>query len=222
MSLFTDILSGSDGVYSLTNRPDLVQESKLAIRQETLAAHRCEKWKKDISELLLLVSSSSGGIYQLDIPTYLPQYKQIAYIRTYDAIASTPGNIILGGDNEIAPDAIFDEYQSEKVNVWYVGGTNLNIKFQAAQTGLIVGYYANPVLNPEANYESWIAREQPAVIVIGAAMRVLDTIGYNDAARRLESMLIGNPDHGNNPTRANPTGGEYMLLKQSFLESFGR
>lgn len=220
MSLFTDLLSGSDGVYSLTNRPDLVAESKLAIRQETLAAHRCEKWKKDKKEIYLPLASAS--LFSIDIPTYFPNYRQMEWIRPYDSVAQSPAGFVLTGDQELAPDAIFDEYANEKTNVWYVAGDNLNIKLSAAWDSFLVGYYANPVLLPEANYESWIAREQPAVIVLGATIRVLDMIGYNDAARRLDSLLVGSPDHGNNPSRANPTGGEYMLLKQSYLESFGR
>lgn len=217
MSLFTDTLSGSDGVYSLTNRPDLVAESKLAIRQETLAAHRSEKWKKDKVELYLPLTSAS--LFALDIPTYLPNYRQIEWIRPYNSVTQTPAAFVMAGNEELAPDAIFDEYMAEKSNVWYVAGNNLNIKLAAAYDSFLIGYYANPVLLPEANYESWIAREAPAIITIGAAQRVLDAIGFNDAARRLEVLLLGSLAGS---TRANPQGGEYLLLKQAYLESFGR
>lgn len=216
MSLFTDILSGSDGVYTITNRPDLIVESKLAIRQATLAAHRFEKWKKDKKEVYLPLTSSS--LFQLDIPTYLPGYRQIEWIRPYDSVSQSPANYVLGGSEELAPDAIFDEYGNEKVNVWYVAGDSLNIRLGAAYDSFLIGYYANPTLMPEDSYESWIAREAPAVIVIDAARRILESIGYQEAASRLAIMLYG-PPPGN---AANPTGGEYMLLKQSFLESFGR
>lgn len=217
MSLFSDILAGADGVYTVTNRPDLVVETKLAIRQATLAAHRCEKWKKDMDEIFLPLTSASS--FQLDTSVYLPSFKQIAYIRPYDSVSQSPANFILAGENEVAPDAIFDEYGAEKVNTWYIAGTSLNIRLQAAYNSFLIGYYKNPVLLPEGAYESWIAREQPAVIVIDAARRVLEMIGYQEAAARLKIMLFGEMPGS---SASNPSGGEYMLLKQSNVEGFGR
>lgn len=217
MSLFTDILSGSDGVYSLTNRPDLVIESKLAIRQATLAAHRCDKFFKDKLEVYLPLTLATG--FQLDIPTYLPNWRQMEFIRPFNSVSQSAATFILGPDEMIAPDAIFDEYTNEKVNVWYVAGNSLNIRLQSAWDSFLIGYYANPVILPEGSYESWIAREQPSVIVLDAASRVLNAIGYNEAAKTLEVLLVGG-DPGS--SRAHPTGGEYMILKQSNLEAFGR
>lgn len=216
MSLFTDIVSGSDGVYTLTNRPDLVAETKLAVRQATLAAHRCEKFMKDEVEVFLpLVSASS---FQIDIPSYFPRWRQFSYIRPFDSVAQSPAPFVLGGNEMVAPDAIIDEYGSVKTNVWYVGGTNLNIRLSGNYDSFLVGYYSNPLLSPEDSYESWVARDQPAVIVIDAARRVFEAIGYQEAAARLAILLYG-PPPGN---MASPTGGEYMILKSSNLEAFGR
>lgn len=216
MSLFTDLLSGSDSVYTLTNRPDLVAESKLAIRQATLAAHRCEKFRKDIAEIYLPLTSSSS--FQLDIPSYFPRWRQFAYIRPYNSVSQSPADFVLGGNEEVAPDGIIDEYGTVKTNVWYVAGTNLNIRLGAAYDSFLIGYYSNPLLLPEDSYESWIAREHPSVIVIDAARRVLESIGYQEAAARLAILLYG-PPPGN---AKNPTGGEYGLLITSNLEAFGR
>lgn len=215
MSLFDDMLSGSDGVYTITNRSDLVAESKLAIRQATLAAHRSDYFPRDLIELL--VAPGSASIFQLDIPTYFLNWRAFKYLRPYDSVGAALSGILIGAAEFLAPDAILDEYLVEKVNVAYVAGNNLNVRLQEAYDSLIVGYYANPILSPEASYESWIAREQPAVVVLDAAARVLTAIGYEEAAGRLRIMLYG---VGGSP--ANPTGGEYMLLKQSALEGVGR
>lgn len=213
MALFDDILAE---VYSLTQRSDLIAETKIAVRQATLAAHRSEYFKKDLEELSLPLTSSS--VFQLDIPTYFPNWRSFAFIRPYDVLTGNFAKIVLGPNQEIAPDAIFDEYLDEHVNVWYIGGSNLNIRFESAFDGLVVGYYKNPVLTPDAAYESWIAREQPAVIVIDAAKRVFESIGWTEAANRLGVMLFG-PSPGN---ASYPLGGEYMLLKQTYLEGAGR
>ncbi len=213
MSLFDDTLAE---VYTLTGRPDLVAETKIALRQATLAAHLSEVFPRDRVEIPLTLTSAQ--IFQLDIPTYFPNWRSFAYIRPYDLTTGSFSDIIIGPDQFIAPDGIFDEYLIEKVNVAYVAGNNLNIRLSAAYGGLVVGYYQRPVLTPDAAYESWIAREHPAVVILDAAKRVLDIIGYQEAAARLGILLYG-PPPGN---AANPTGGEYMQLKQANLEGAGR
>lgn len=216
MALFDDIVSGSDGVYSVTNRPDLVTETKLAVRQATLAAHRSDFYPRDRIELGLPLTSAA--LFQLDIPTYFPNWRAFNYLRPYDTVTGSLSNIILGPDEMLVPEAVLDEYLVEKVNIWYVAGNNVNIKLEAAYGGLLVGYYANPVLAPEGAYESWIAREQPALIVLDAAKRIFESIGWAEQAARLGIMLFGSPP-GN---AASPTGGEYMLLKSSALSGSGR
>lgn len=216
MSLFDDIVSGSDGVYSITNRPDLVAETKLAVRQATLAAHRSDYYPRDRIELGLPLTSAA--LFQLDIPTYFPNWRAFSWLRPYDLVTGSLSSIVLGPDEMLAPDAILDEYLIEKVNIWYVAGNNINIKLEAAYGGLLFGYYANPVLSPEGSYESWIAREQPALIVLDAAKRVFESVGWAEQAARLGVMLFG-PGPG---TPSNPTGGEYALLKSSSLTGAGR
>lgn len=213
MSLFSDLISGPDGVYTLTNRPDLVAETSLAVRQATLAAHRSDYYKKDIVELL--VSPGSAAVHQLDISSLFPNLRNFAYIRPYDSVGASPASFLL---EPLKPDGIFDEYLVEKVNVYYVAGNNLNVKLAAAFDSFLVGYYSNPVLSPDAAYESWIARSQPALIVIDATRRIFDSIGYNDAARRLDTLLFGPPPG----TISMPTGGEYQLLKMTEIEDQGR
>ena len=213
MSLFSDIISGSDGVYTLTNRPDLVMETALAVRQATLAAHRSDYFKKDIVELL--ISPGSASLFQLSISSLFANHRNFAYIRPYDSVGASPAPFFL---ESMKPDAILDEYLVEKTNVYYTAGDNLNIRLGSAYDSFLVGYYANPVLSPDSSYESWIARQQPAVIVIDAAKRVLEMIGYIEAANKLGVLLYG-PSPG---TAQMPMGGEYMLLKMSEIEDYGR
>lgn len=214
MSLFSDIVSGADGVYTLTNRPDLVAETALAVRQATLAAHRSDYFKKDITEIL--ITDGAASIFQLSISSLFVNWRNFAYIRPYDSLSASAASFLL---DPIKPDGIFDEYLIEKTNVYYTAGDNLNIRLAANWDSFIVGYYTNPVLSPDAAYESWIARSQPAVIVIDAAKRVFEMIGYIEAANKLGVLLYG-PNPGS--SAQNPSGGEYMLLKMSEIEDQGR
>ena len=214
MSLFSETV---DQVYSLTNRPDLVAETALAVRQATLAAHRIEFFVRDIREFLLGPFTPSAANYQLDIPTYFSRWRAFQYLRPYDSVSQSASKILIGYNEFLAPDAIFDEYLIEKMNVAYVAGSNLNVKLEAAYDSFLCGYWQNPVVSPDASYESWIARDAQDIIIVDATMKVFLMIGYEDAAARLKTILFGpNGDYHN------VTGGLYMTLKSSYLTGAGR
>lgn len=210
MSQFSDLVAD---VYTLTNRSDLVAETALAVRQATLAAHRSDFYPRDVSEIPVTFAPPGASRYQIDISTF-PQWRAFSYIRPFDVATNSAADFLL---EFLRPDAIFDEYLIERVNVAYVAGSNLNINLQSAWDGFLVGYYVNPTLSPDAQYSSWIATVQPSIVVIDAAHRVLATIGYDEAAQRLRSML-----YGPNGAPNNVTGGEYALFKANALEEQGR
>jgi hypothetical protein len=213
MSLFSDIV---DQVYTVTNRLDLVAETALAVRQATLAAHRSEMFVRDLQELLV-GPLTAASVFQLDIATYFPNWRAFAYLRPYTFASASPSGIIIGPNEFIAPDGIFDEYLAEKTNVAYVAGSNINIRLEGNYDSFICGYYQNVVTLPVASYDSWIARDASDIIVIDAAYRVLQSIGWDEAAARLKVLLFGpNGDYHN------VVGGLYATLKTSFLIGAGR
>ncbi len=198
MSQFSDL---QDAVYSITNRTDLVAETSLAIRQATLAAHRSDYYPGDLEELL--ITPTAASVFQLDIPSLFVNWRAFQYIRPYDTISGTPADFLL---EAIRPDGLFDDYMVAKINVFYVAGTNLNIRLGADYGGFIVGYYKNPVLSPDASYDSWIATQHPACIVNEAAARVMHMIGFEEAAARIKKLAEQ----------------ELALFKQSNLEELAR
>lgn len=216
MSLFSDLISGADGVYSITNRPDLIAETALSVRQATLAAHRSDLYPRDRFEQQLTITPAAE-VWQLDIPSVFTRWRKFSYIRPFDALTSALSKIVLGRNDFLEPDAILDEYLEEKLNIAYIGGNNLNIRFETAFDGILVGYWQNPLLLPEASYESWIARDFPAVVVLDAARRVFGMIGYEEAASRLNRILFGGSEGNWN----NIVGGEVSLFRAAALESAG-
>lgn len=209
MSQFSDLVAD---VYTITNRPDLVAETALAVRQATRAAHRSDYYPKDLVETLVVLGSAQS-LVQLDM-TQFARWRSFRYIRPYDTTSQSAAKFFL---ENLAADAIFDEYLNEKVNVYYVGGTNCNIKLGAAYSGFLVGYYADPLLVPDAAFNSWVVNDQPALIVIDAAQRLLASIGYDEAAQRLRALV-----YGPNGSPLNVTGGEYAILKTNALEEQAR
>src|SRR5689334_18190626 len=115
MSQFSDIVND---VYTITNRSDLVAETALAVRQATLAAHRSDFYRKDILDSL--IGFTSASVLQIDIPSTFPNWRAFAYIRPYDTVSQSPSSIIIARDSFLKPDAILDEYLTEKTNVAYV------------------------------------------------------------------------------------------------------
>lgn len=206
MSLFSDT---ADQVYTLTNRSDLTAETSLAVRQATLGAHHSDKYLRDLFELQVAVTPAA--VFSLDIPTYFPQYRQFKYIRPYDLVTGSFASFFL---EFLAPDAIFDEYLIEKVNVAYVAGTNLNMKLQGDYGGFVVGYYKNPILSPDGSYNSWIAQDFAHIIVMEASIRIFTMIGYEEAAGRMRRLLY-EPGADGAPS-------EFNRFRAAALEEIGR
>lgn len=210
MALWDDIVND---VYSLTNRQDLVAETALAIRQETQAAHRSDFYKRDLQEVQVILGVASA-VHQIPIDVYFPNWRAFNYIRPYTVATVSFSPIVIGRNQFLAPDAILDEYLTEKTNIAYVGGSNLNIRLEGAYDGFVVGYYTNPVVSPSSAYASWIAEEYNSLIVLGAALRVFMSIGYEEAAARLKTLL-----YGPNGDAKNITGGEYALLRDANIDN---
>lgn len=210
MPLFTDMLND---VYSITNRPDLVAESKLAIKQATMAAHRSEHYKRDLVDGQQVAVSAAISNWQLSISALFPRWRQFSYLRPYTVLTGSLSKIVIGRNQFLDPDGILDDYLEEKTNVAYIAGDNLNVRLESAYDGLLISYYQNPDTN-EASYTSWVATDFPGVIQIDAARRVFGMIGYEEAAARLTQLLFGSP----NGSWQNIQGGEAAIFRASALE----
>jgi hypothetical protein len=86
--------------------------------------------------------------------------------------------------DEISPDDLIDIYNWEKTDVFYVAGTNLNIRSSTPLGNGQFGYYAFPILNINSTplYNSWIAQMFPYAIVYKAAGQIFKKIGQAAAA----------------------------------------
>jgi hypothetical protein len=206
MSLFSDTV---DAVYTLTGRADLVAETALAVRQATQSAHRSDYYPRDMTEVAIPLTAAA--VFQLDIPTFFPRWRAFSYMRPYDTLIGTPASYLI---EFIKPEAIFDEYLTEKLNVAYAAGTNLNVRMAAAVNGFIVGYYLNPVLSPDGAYASWVAEDHPSIIVLDAAIKIFGMIGYEEAAGRLRRLLYDPGPEG--------APSEFNRFRGAALEEHGR
>ena len=198
---FTELL---DEVYDLTNRPDLVSVTKLAVRAATLKAHKTDFYSRDIHEVGVEFSSSEF-IQSLDLPSFISNYRAMKYIRRMDDVAATAASDAEGGFIEIiTPDEVLDAYGVNRTDIAYVAGRMLAIRSSVEFNTMMLGCYVLPIVR-EGAYSSWVADLYPSAIVTEASRRVFKTIGQDDQSATYKDLVIE----------------EYILLKMSALTDVG-
>lgn len=179
-----------------TKRPDLEASARSAIRTATLYYHRREKFWKDLITVTV-GGMASGFIQQIDIADKLPNFRQLNGVRVtgYDRFLE----IVNAND-------LLDLDGYARTEIVFPAGTVLNVKCVSPVESLDITYWRDPIVSPSNLYVSWIAAEQPDLIIAAAAARVLAFDNESDlyrAAKVLEAE-------------------QWMQLIQTNLEAQGR
>lgn len=179
MTWNTDLYDSiAQDVMTLTGRPDLADETAVAIRTATTSVHSRAAFPRDLrSDLVKLPNASFQS--QLDIQVLLPRFRGVSTIRIVD----TQFSPVESPEIEIVePDDIYDPvYRSVRNNIAYVAGTSINIRTALAASGYMIEWYQMPATRRE-DYNSWIAQIQPDPIVYMAAALVFTTNGNDEKA----------------------------------------
>lgn len=190
MATFTELC---DDVYTLTNRPDLIAETKLAVKAATLKLHQSDFYFKDIYETGISFPTADYN-QQIEYRTLIARYRGLKYIRKTD-VSATPGDFL----SIITPAQVLDQYGIANEDICYVAGEVIQIKSSTELQYAIFGCYLNPNL-VEASYNSWVALDHPYAIVYEAATTVFKAIGYDEqatvfsrlAAEQLQLVRVSN------------------------------
>ena len=181
MSIFTDLC---DDVYTITNRPDLINETKLAVKAATLKIHQSDYYYRDLIEQGIAFLTSDY-IQQFDIYSLFPNYRALKYIRRYD-------NSGTGAAKEffeiLSPTHLLDAYGNDRTGVAYVAGTVVNIKSFYQFQYAIIGLYNNPVVSEDA-YNSWVAVSHRYAIIYEAARVVFKQIGFDEQSTQFQGLV---------------------------------
>jgi hypothetical protein len=169
-------------VYTITNRPDLVAETLLAVKKATLKAHHSDFYDKDVFETGIQWATPAF-IQSLDYRTLVPRWRHLKFLRKYDATGETPGDFF----TILTPDQTLDSYGVSKENVCYLAGEMIEIRSDEEDQYMLLGCYRHPDITTE-NFSSWIALDHPYMIVYEAAASIFKTIGFDEqvAAMRQE------------------------------------
>jgi hypothetical protein len=166
-----------DQVAVITNRPDLVAETQLAVRRSTLYLHGIDTFFRDLAEKRLTFDATSSQ-FSVDILKNFTGLRKLRYIKAFDV---TTG-VIKRDIKVIQPDNLWDEFGRYKSDVYYVAGNNLNMKTSEAESSFLIGYYTMP--NVTDAFYSWIADIYPYAIIEDAAGRILHMIGQIDEGNK--------------------------------------
>lgn len=195
MATFAELCSD---VYTITNRPDLVSETKLAVKAATLKAHQLDFFWKDIEETGVSFSTEDY-VQALEYRTLLPRYRALKYIRKSD-VNGTPGALL----SVITPAMALDRYGADRTDVCYAAGEVIQIKSSTLLQYILFGCYLNPDIT-EASYSSWIALDHPYAIIYEAAASIFKMIGQDEQATVFKKL----------------TDEQFQFLKQSNIEAEG-
>jgi len=178
MATFSELCSD---VYILTNRPDLVAETKLAVRAATLKAHQSDFYPKDLFEVGIFWPTPDY-LQSLDYRLLIPRWRAFKYLRKY--ANGAPGNFI----KLLTPEQTLDGYSINREDICYVAGEMLEIRSSTADDNMILACYVNPDTS-ENSFNSWIALDHPYAIVYEAARSIFKQIGFDEQATSIRQEV---------------------------------
>lgn len=173
---FTELLAE---VYILTNRADLVDETKSAVKNATLRLHHTDYYAKDIFETGISFASSEYK-HSLDIYSLYSNFRAWKYIKRVESASDEYGQLI----TIIDPIETLDKFGRLRTDVAYIAGRATEIRCAVEFQYLLTGFYVTPVIT-EVGYSSWIADLVPYAIVYEAARRILNSIDEFDKANKM-------------------------------------
>jgi hypothetical protein len=178
MASFTDLCSD---VYTVTNRPDLIAETKLAVKQATLKLHQVDYFPKDLVETGI-AWTPAAFIQSLAYRTLIPRWRSFKYLRKYSD--QTPGEFF----SLLSPDETLDRYGINRENICYLAGDQLEIRSNTEDTHMLLSCYVHPDIT-ETGFTSWIAIEHPYAIVYEAAASIFKMIGFDEQAAYMKQNV---------------------------------
>lgn len=197
-------------VYVLTNRPELVAETRVSIRKAIMKFHAADTFKRDLTSKRLQMSQYTPlqpNQFRWSIPlSEFPRFRRPSSISyPMDLVPpqwNVPAPLIdwpAGYDrsriyHETTADNLFDTYNQEKQNYYFITGSILTLKSGWLVDFLDVYYYQWPTIptDPAAEITSWICDQYPDGIVEEAAGAVFKMIGKDDEYQRFMQLFAEN------------------------------
>jgi hypothetical protein len=170
-------------VYLITNRRDLVAETKSAVKAATLKAHKTDFYSKDIFESGVEFPTADFR-QSLDYITLFSNFRAFKYFRRVEDETDDVGAFI----EIIAPESVLDDYGCNRSDIAYVAGRVLEIRSSVEFSKALLGAYVLPVVR-EGAYVSWVAEQFPFVIIYESARVLFKAIGFDEQSATFTQMF---------------------------------
>lgn len=144
-----------------TNRPNLVHETKQALKQATLELHNRGRFRADVHEVLL--TSTNGGSTQYKFS--IPQERAIREILNVAPVSPMGQRGV-----SLTKLSMFERQVCGNWYTWSQGVLTIGIAHPASTFAL--SFLSYPTVGEDA-YDSWIARTHPQYITDLATMRLM-------------------------------------------------
>lgn len=197
-------------VYVLTNRPDLVAETRVALRKAIIKFHSAETFKRDLVTTRLQMATFTPmqpNQFRWSIPlSQFTRFRRPCAL-SYPVDLAYPTNQVpaplidwpVGFDRsrefaETTANNLFDSYNTERQNYYFVAGSTLTIKSGWGVDYLDLVYYQYPLVPPDADATiiSWICDQYPDSVIEEAAGTVFKMIGKDDEYQRFMQLFVEN------------------------------
>ena len=166
-----------DSVVINTNRPNLVAETKKAIKEATLELHNRGSFVADVREAIL--TSTNGG--KVDFKFSIPKEKRVRKI-----LNVSPVDNIGRCGIKLTRVGMFEQ---PKCGAWYSWANGvLKIHVPEYAPSFLLSFLSFPDLD-EQTYESWIAEVYPHYITDLASFRVLNNMNMTQQAGIYKTLV---------------------------------
>lgn len=163
-----------DEVYTITNRPDLINETRVAVKAATLKCHQSDYYPKDLYETAL-AWDPIAYVQSLSYRDIVPRWRAFKYLRKLESDGTTLGNFF----TLLTPSQTLDSYGQNKENICYLAGESLEIRSSTEDTYMLLGCYIHPDITT-SGYNSWVSVEHPYAIIYEAAAKIFSQIGWQE------------------------------------------
>jgi hypothetical protein len=176
-------------IYLITNRRDLVAESKSALKRSTLKGHKTDFYPKDIFEEGIQFPDSKY-LQSFDPYTTWSNFRSWKYFKRVDLnqLPSPSGEYVSVPIEILTVDETLDSYGCAKADIAYEAGRMLEIRSSVDFTKAIVGCYLLPIV-VEDNYNSWLAEQYPYFIIHESARLIFASIGKIEESRAQAGLV---------------------------------
>lgn len=165
------------GVLNWTNKPHLVAETNLAIRNAIRFAHKSGKFWRDLVTVPI-TGIAIAEVQQIDLSAY-SDFRQLATLQSPLSIPPMRAVDVLD---------LYDLDGYLKTDVCWGLGNTLNVRAATPSDSYTLTYFRQPVVAPIEDVATWICTNHEDLIILWAAATVLALVGEQEIKTRVEGL----------------------------------